>query len=72
MAATAAEFPNARDIVYDLRRLFIHRFPVVNAINWRNIAISLIESPAGNDKQPTRQFVSERRPTTTNPSHTAL
>ena len=32
MAALTVEFSNPRDIVYGLRRLFIHWFRVVNAI----------------------------------------
>ena len=32
MAATAVEFPNHWDTVYGLRRVFIHRFCVVDAI----------------------------------------
>jgi hypothetical protein len=32
MAATEAEFSNARDSIYGLRHLCIHQFPVVDAI----------------------------------------
>lgn len=47
MAATAAELSSARDTVYGLRRLFIHRFPIVNAIAGVIFAISLTDPLTG-------------------------
>ena len=45
MAATAMEFSNLWDIVYSLRRVFIHRFHVVNAKAGVNIPMRSKTAP---------------------------